>query len=108
MKQCNNYLILMVPCYQYKQNRNVNIIMIKIMTMMILMMMMITIVIIAVMIMMIKMILIIAVVIVINSPFQPGDFSTESTTESICIYTKEYVSCPKSCADIYVKLFVSR
>ena len=42
---------------------------------------MITITIIVVVVMMIKMILIIAVVIIIiNSPFQPGDFSTGSTT----------------------------
>ena len=37
-------------------------------------------IIIAIMIMMVKMILIIAVIIIINSPFQPGDFSTGSTT----------------------------
>ena len=81
MKQCKNYLILMVSCYQYKQNKNVNVIIIKIMTMMILMMIIIIIaIIIAMMIMIIKMILIIEVVIIINSPFQPGDFSTGSTT----------------------------
>ena len=39
-------------------------------------------IIITIMIMMIKMILTIVVVIkIINSPFQPGDFSTRSTTE---------------------------
>ena len=37
-------------------------------------------IIIAILIMVIKIILIIAVVIIINSPFQPGYFSTESTT----------------------------
>ena len=51
----------------------------KIMTAMILMMIIIVIIT-AIMVMMIKMILITAVVIVINSPFQPGDFSTGSTT----------------------------
>ena len=47
--------------------------------MMILMMIIIILIIIAIMIMMIEIMLIIAVVI-INSPFQPGDFSTGSTT----------------------------
>ena len=43
--------------------------------------MVIIVVIIAIMIMMIKIILIIAVVVtIINSPFQPGDFPTGSTT----------------------------
>ena len=52
------------------------------MTMVILMMIIIIIVIvIALMIMMIKIILIIAVVTIINNPFEPGDFSTESTTD---------------------------
>ena len=52
------------------------------MVMMILMMLIIIIeIIIAIMIMMIEIILIIAVVIT-NSPFQPGDFSTGSNTES--------------------------
>ena len=37
-------------------------------------------IIIAIMIMMIKIILVIAVVIIINSPFEPRDFSTGSTT----------------------------
>ena len=54
----------------------------KIMIMMILMMIIIIVIIIAIMIMMIEIILIIAVVI-IDSPFQPGDFSTESTTEEL-------------------------
>ena len=44
---------------------------------------MIIITIIVVVVMMIKMRLIIAVVIIINSPFQPGDFSTGSTTGSL-------------------------
>ena len=48
--------------------------------MMILMMIIIIVIIVAIMIMIIEIILIIAVVI-INSPFQPGGFSTESTTE---------------------------
>ena len=48
--------------------------------MMILMMIMIIVIIIAIIIMMIEIILIIAVVI-INSPFQPGDFSTGSTAD---------------------------
>ena len=52
------------------------------MIMMILMMIIIIVIIIAIMIMMIEIILIIAVVI-INSPFQPGDFSTGSTAEYI-------------------------
>ena len=34
---------------------------------------------------MIKIILIIAVVIIINSPFQPGNFSTGSTTVKLCV-----------------------
>ena len=38
-------------------------------------------IIIAIMIMMIKIILIIAVVIIINSRFEPGDYSTGSTTD---------------------------
>ena len=50
----------------------------KAMIMMILMMIITIVIIIAIMIMMIEMILIIAVVI-INSPFQPGNFSTGST-----------------------------
>ena len=83
----------MVPCYQYKQNRNVNIIIINIMTMMILMMIIIIVIIIAIMVTMIKMILIIAVVIVINSPFQPGDFSNGSTTE-FTPFTVTYTSKP--------------
>ena len=66
--------------YQYKQNRIVDIIITKIMTMMILMMIIMLVIIIAIMIMMIKIILIIAAVIIINSPFEPGDFSTGSTT----------------------------
>ena len=44
---------------------------------------MIIITIMVVVVMMIKMRLIIAVVIIINSPFQPGDFSTGSTTGSL-------------------------
>ena len=44
---------------------------------------MIIITIIVVLVMMIKMRLIIAVVIIINSPFQPGDFSTGSSTGSL-------------------------
>ena len=44
---------------------------------------MIIITIIVVVVMMIKMRLIIAAVIIINSPFQPGDFSTGSTTGSL-------------------------
>ena len=64
--------------------------------MMILMMMIITIVIIiAIMIMMIKIILIIAVVI-INSPFQPGNFSTGSTTDWSHFLTKLQVSKPET------------
>ena len=50
----------------------------KVMITMILMMVIIIVITIAIMIMMIEIILIIAVVI-INSPFQPGDFSTGST-----------------------------
>ena len=42
-------------------------------------------IIIAIMIMMIKIILIIAVVIIINSPFEPGDFSTGSTTVVVSV-----------------------
>ena len=54
--------------------------------MMTLMMIKITVIMIAIMIMMIKMILIIAIVIImINSPFQPGDFSNGSTT-AVYIY----------------------
>ena len=50
--------------------------------------------------MMINIILIIAVVITINSPFQPGDFSTGSTTvykhenysiKNICVYSKSLI-----------------
>ena len=82
LRQCKNYLILMVPCYQYKQNRSANIIIIKIMTMMVLMIIIIVIII-AIMIMIIKMILLTAVVIIINSPFEPDDFSTGSTTEEL-------------------------
>ena len=64
--------------------------------MMILMMMIIIIVIIvAIMIMMIKIILIIAVVI-INSPFQPGNFSTGSTTDWSHFLTKLQVSKPET------------
>ena len=81
MKQCKNYLTLMVPCYQYKQNRNVNIIIIKIMTMMILMMIIIIVIMISIMIMVIKMMIIIIAVIKRDSAFQPGDFSTGSTTD---------------------------
>ena len=51
------------------------------MTMVILMMIVVVVIIIAIMMKMIKIILIIAVVIIINSPFQPGNFSTGSTTE---------------------------
>ena len=80
MKQCKNYLILMLPCYYYKQNRNVNTMTIKSMTMMMLMMIIIIAIIIAIMIIKRKMILKIAVVIIINSPFKPGDFSTGYTT----------------------------
>ena len=58
-------------------------IIIKIMTMTILMMIIMTVIIIAIMIMMIKVMLIIAVVIIINSSFEPGDFSTVSTTVDI-------------------------
>ena len=50
------------------------------MAMIILMMIIIIVIIIAIIIMIIKIILIIAVVIIINSSFQPGDFSTGSTT----------------------------
>ena len=50
------------------------------MTMVILMMIIIIVIITAIMMKMIKIILIIAAVIIINSPFQPGDFSTGSTT----------------------------
>ena len=41
-------------------------------------------IIIAIMIMMIKIILTMAVGIIINIPFQPGDFSTGSTTGGLC------------------------
>ena len=58
----------------------------KVMIMMILMMIIIIVIIIAIMIMMIEIILIIAVVI-INSPFQPGDFSTGSTAaDKVLLY----------------------
>ena len=80
MKQCKNYLISMAPCYHYKQTRNVSITIIKKMKMMILMTIIIIVIIIT-MIMMMKMILTIAVVVIINNPFQPGDFSTGSTTD---------------------------
>ena len=75
-----NYLILIVSCYQDRQNKNVNIIVIKIMTIMILMMIIIIVIIIAIIIMTIKVILIIVVEIIINTPFQPDNFSTGSTT----------------------------
>ena len=62
------------------------------MTMMILMMIVIIIVtIIAIMIIMIKIILIIAVIIIINSPFQPGGFSTGSTTGSQMISEMKFI-----------------
>ena len=57
----------------------------KIMIMMIFMMIIIIVIIIAIMIMMIVIILIIAVVI-INSPFQPVDFSIGSTTAEVCFH----------------------
>ena len=44
--------------------------------------------IIAIIIMMIKIVLIIALVMIINSPFQPGDFSTKSTAENIVVFSK--------------------
>ena len=44
--------------------------------------------IIAITIMMIKIILIIAVVIIINSPFQPGDFSTGPPADCNDLFTK--------------------
>ena len=108
MKQCKNYLIFMVPCYifqvikiylnWYKQNRNVNIIIMKMMIaiilmMIILIMIIIIVIIIALMIMMIKIILIIVVVIIIiiNYPFQPGDFSTGSTTDTCKNVVEVYV-----------------
>ena len=47
---------------------------------MMILMMIIIVIIIAIIMMMIKIILIIAVVIIINNPFQPGGFSTGSTT----------------------------
>ena len=50
---------------------------------MILMMIIVIVIITAIMIMMIKIILIIAVVIIINSPVEPSDFSTGSTT--VCL-----------------------
>ena len=59
------------------------------------MMMIIIVIIIAIMIMMIKIILIIAVV-TINSPFQPGNFSTGSTTDWIHFLTKLHVSKPET------------
>ena len=55
----------------------------------ILMMIVIIVVTIAIMIMMIKIILIIAVVIMINSPFQPGNFSAGSTTGSSTLLFKK-------------------
>ena len=55
-------------------------IIIKRMTMTILMMILMIGIIIAIMIMMIKIILVMAVVIIKNSPFEPGDFSTGSTS----------------------------
>ena len=102
MKQCKNYLIFMAPCCIFKwvkytltstkENRNVNIIIMKIMIVIILMMiiiMIIIVIIIAIMIMMIKIILIIAAVIKIkNSPFQPGEFSTRSTTDIYILIQK--------------------
>ena len=51
----------------------------KIMIMMILMMIIIMVITIAIMIMMIEIIII--VVVIINTPFQPGDFSTGPTTD---------------------------
>ena len=56
------------------------ILMMMIIIIVIIIMIIIVVVIIAAMIMMMKIILIIAVAIIINSPFQPGDFSTGSTT----------------------------
>ena len=70
------------------------------MTMMTLMMIKITVIMIAIMIMMIKMILIIAIVIMINSPFQPGDFSNGSTT---AVYI--YILC--TLVHIHIQIFFS-
>ena len=71
------------------------------MTMMTLMMIKITVIMIAIMIMMIKMILIIAIVIImINSPFQPGDFSNGSTT---AVYI--YILC--TLVHIHIQIFFS-
>ena len=64
-------------------------IIIKIKTMILMMIIIIIVIIIAIMIMMIKIILIIAVVIIINSPFQPGNFSTGSTTGSSTLLFKK-------------------
>ena len=49
--------------------------------MMIIMIILITVIIIEIMLMMIKIILTIVVIMIINSLFQPGDFSTGSTSE---------------------------
>ena len=76
----SSYIFSVTKIYfnQYKQNRNVNII-IKIMIIMILMMIVtIIVIILAIMIMIIKTIIIAAVI--LNTPFHPGDFSTETTT----------------------------
>ena len=60
------------------------------MTTMILMMIIIIVIIIAIMILMIKIILITVVVIIINSPFEPDDFFTGSTTDLLNIlYTSD-------------------
>ena len=64
------------------------------MTMIILMMIIIIVIIIAIIIMMIKIILIIAVVIIISSSFQPGDFSTGSTTGH-CQLMRNYLRAKK-------------
>ena len=61
---------------------------IQIMTM--IMMIIMIIIILAIIIMMIKIILIIAVVIITNSPFEPGDFSTGSTTDKLLIKKRSF------------------
>ena len=55
--------------------------MVIIILMIIIKMMLVVVIIIAIMIMVLKIILLIVVVIIKNSPFQPGDFSTGSTTD---------------------------
>ena len=69
------------------------------------------------MIMMINIILIIAVVITINSPFQPGDFFTGSTTvykhenyniKNICVYSKSLIKTKVTSKQNLLSIYLSQ